>query len=430
MPRYSNVSTKDDQSNPPAPLSPASIHEGPPIQPAEPSPQRETENPSSTRRKSKKLTKKPPPGRELRPERQSFKGPTDIELNISAADNTDINTNWPLSNTPPHQPQQQTYTHTSYNEPHDPNNWDHLRYSLPVSSYSYNYSLTTPGVDNFGDEASGGIAEIAGIAMGVADTTAHNSGIEAMRYNTPGYDARDAPTYGEDAPLASAAEPLMVDTQARNSPPQSNRLMSPARSEKRLSMHSATNRSSLMPLNEDAASLGVASPTPSRTPSVSYMSETYSEPPNHRYSRNLDPSLITFDRFDPDSIEDDGDYGLHYPAQSRSKRTSMLSFHSNRGSTLSLSHSQDGRGGLTPPPRSSRASTDQGAYESPSEQGADLPPTTAYTGLENYDEEKQAWEKKEVRSNKRKMWILALIVFILVVGGGVGGIIGEYYVKK
>lgn len=40
------------------------------------------------------------------------------------------------------------------------------------------YSVTTPGADNFGEQAAGGIA---GIALGVASANERESGIEAMR---------------------------------------------------------------------------------------------------------------------------------------------------------------------------------------------------------------------------------------------------------
>lgn len=40
------------------------------------------------------------------------------------------------------------------------------------------FSVTTPGADNFGDQAAGGIA---GIALNVASANARESGIEAMR---------------------------------------------------------------------------------------------------------------------------------------------------------------------------------------------------------------------------------------------------------
>ena len=260
--------------------------------------------------------------------------------------------------------------------------------------------------------------------MAIANDNVHDRGVEGLRISTS-YDAQDV-QHSEP----SASEPLVVERRSSTTQ-QHDRLMSPAQSVKRLSTQSNTTRNSLMPLTQDSASMGAASPTPSRSPSVavSYLqSDTYSEAPNHRYSRNLDPSLITFDRFDPDSIEDDGDYGLHYPAQSRSKRASLLSFHSNRGSAVSLSPSRADGATL---PKSAGTSTDNhGVYTAPSDGGAEGVQTTAYTGLENYDQEKQAWEKKEVRSNKRKMWILAIIIFILVVGGGVGGIVGEYYVKK
>ena len=57
-----------------------------------------------------------------------------------------------------------------------------LGYTNSVSQHSN----VSPGADNFGEQAAGGIA---GIAMGVADTHARESGLEAMR-NTPGYDPR------------------------------------------------------------------------------------------------------------------------------------------------------------------------------------------------------------------------------------------------
>lgn len=68
------------------------------------------------------------------------------------------------------------------------------------------YSHITPGADNFGEQAAGGLS---GVARSVADQRARESGLEAMR-NTPGYDAddmhmgtyRDSPYRQQEGPFA------------------------------------------------------------------------------------------------------------------------------------------------------------------------------------------------------------------------------------
>lgn len=241
-------------------------------------------------------------------------------------------------------------------------------------------SATTPGVDNFGETAGGGIS---GIAMSIADAHARESGLEAMR-NTPGYNPR------QEMPPHEVYE--------RPAPHQD---------------HSST---SLTPLGAAAFPPGVATPhsmsTLSRSPPNSYH-EAYSDTP-YRYSRNVDPNLS---EFDPNSIEDDGDDGLEYRTQ-------------NRRSMLSLGHHSDRdipagaavAGGAA-------AGGIMGTFGGMVGRNAGSKPHYNAVGGsgDNYDlggEKKSEWLSSQGKGNKKlRLLVIALVAF-LIVGGIAGGIAG------
>jgi exo-beta-1,3-glucanase (GH17 family) len=311
-----------------------------------------------------------------------------------------------------------------------------LGYTNSVSQHSN----VSPGADNFGEQAAGGIA---GIAMGVADTHARESGLEAMR-NTPGYDPR------MEMNDRSGYDPRMVGQQQQQQgwdprmgpPPQGydptfaqqghdprenyDQVMynrpAPPRQE--------ISQSSLTPLGPAAFPPGIttqqARSTASRSPH-SFTHEPYADnpyPPNEfRYSRNLDPSL---GEFDPNSIEDDGDDGLEYRQH-------------NRGSMLSLGHNSDragsaagaaatggvmgGLGGLLGRKTGGNASGGP-QYD---------PVHTAYGGAgPNYDlgEQKSEWLKSQSKGKNKLRWIVGVVVAILIIGGIAGGVVGGILSKK
>ncbi|PMD14310.1 glycoside hydrolase family 17 protein [Hyaloscypha hepaticicola] len=247
------------------------------------------------------------------------------------------------------------------------------------------YDIVTPGADNFSEQASGGLA---GIARGVADAHARESGLEAMR-NTPGYDPRMEQT-GFD-PRQQGGEP---------------------------------SQTSLTPLGAAAFPPGRSTPqtrsTTSRSPH-SFIHEPYADVPYNRYSRNMDPSL---GEVDPSSIEDDGDEGLEYR-------------HNNRGSLLSLGNHSDRNvlagagaavtGGVLGGLLGKRAATGSGPQYNP---------VTEYAGAggNNYDlgkgEEKSEWLNKQSTGSKKLRWIVGIVVAFLIIGGIAGGVVGGILSKK
>ena len=305
------------------------------------------------------------------------------------------------------------------------------------------YEIVTPGADNFSEQASGGLA---GIARGVADAHARESGLEAMR-NTPGYDPRMEQT-GFD-PRQQGFDPRMqqqafnqqgVDPRHQGFDPQYQAFDPAMHPQQRFDqgMHPQHEQSpydrppprgepsqtSLTPLGAAAFPPGISTPqtrsTTSRSPH-SFIHEPYADVPYNRYSRNMDPSL---GEVDPNSIEDDGDEGLEYR-------------HNNRGSLLSLGHHSDpnvpaaagaaATGGILGGLLGKRAATGSGPQYNP---------VTEYAGAggNNYDlgrgEEKSEWLNKQSTGSKKLRWIVGIIVAFLIIGGIAGGVVGGILSKK
>lgn len=159
------------------------------------------------------------------------------------------------------------------------------------------HSNITPGADNFGEAAGGGMA---GIAYTVAERNARESGLEAMRglgypqqtYQQQGQWENQGQTYNQHGAGVGEAAPR---------PPQGLRDPFVDRG----------SQSTLQTLSASAVSVGAATPvarTPSRSPH-SFMNELYTDDPYQSYSRQQDPHLGVVN---PMEIEDDGDDGLVY----------------------------------------------------------------------------------------------------------------------
>lgn len=276
------------------------------------------------------------------------------------------------------------------------------------------YSNITPGADNFGEQAEGGIT---GIAMGVADAHARESGLDALR-NTPGYDSssemqmhdyEDSPPY----PQQSSREGPFSDLYAR---PIS---------------HHEHSQSSLGPHDAVPFLPGVATPSRSmvsRSPHSSN-NDQYSDNPYNRYSRNLDPTLSS--GFDPNSIEDDGDDGLEYRNQ-------------HGGSILNLGHGSDravpvaaagaAAGGIMGKLGGGKLGGLVGRSASGTPKYNPVQ-NTAYSGSgpNNYSSdrpEKSEWLAKQSSGRKRLKWIVGILVALIIVGAIVGGVVGGILSKK
>jgi exo-beta-1,3-glucanase (GH17 family) len=323
--------------------------------------------------------------------------------------------------------------------------------------------IVTPGADNFSEQASGGLA---GIAMGVAEAHARESGLEAMR-NTPGYDPRMEMSGGQSGfnPVQHQGfDPRMQQQQfnpvhLQGSDPrqlhpqqgfdQSSQYQQqfdpsmqhphdprgmpqledspynrpPARGE--------VSQSSLTPLGAAAFPPGMATPqsrsTISRSPH-SFNHEPYADVPYNRYSRNIDPSL---GEVDPNSIEDDGDEGLEY-------------INRNRGSMLSLGHHSDrnvpsaaGAAGAAATGGVLGALGGLVGRKAVGSTGTQYNPVhDAYggAGANNYNlgngEEKSEWLSKQSTGNKKLRWIVGILIVFLICGGIAGGVVGGILSKK
>ena len=255
-------------------------------------------------------------------------------------------------------------------------------------------SNITPGADNFGEQAAGGIA---GIALGVADTHARESGLDAMR-NMPGYNPNQMHRQSyQDSPFADPRP--VYEPYGRPQPRPEN------------------SHSSLQPLGAAAIPPAMVSPHPRSIASATASSHTFNNDPysdnpyEMRHSRNLDSD------FDPNIIEDDGDDGLEYTNRRRSRIS--LGRHSDPAAAAAGGAAAGGilgsLGGLV-----GRTASGNQVYNPVQ--------NTAYGGPNNYDlgtgPEKSAWLNKQSKGNKKMAWLIGAIAAFLVIGGIVGGVVG------
>ena len=252
-------------------------------------------------------------------------------------------------------------------------------------------SLVTPMEDNQGPKSSRAHnAGITGVAMSVADARQRESGIEAMR-NTPTHDPRDLYPYDD----VFARPVLRQDMSSTSLTPFGNAGLSPG-------MQTPNSRST----TSGARSLNSENP---------YSDNAF--PISTRHSRNLedlDPSI----GFDPDSIADDGDDGLHYGQQA--KRVSMLS----------LDHSTDRLAGGAPAKTGMMAAL--GGLVGRKGSGDHYDPANAHVapGATDYPQEgEKGTLAARVAQKKRKKWCIlitgAIILAAIVAAAIAAGIIAS-----
>lgn len=336
------------------------------------------------------------------------------------------------------------------------------------------YSNVTPGVDNFGEQAAGGIA---GIAMGVADTHARESGLEAMR-NTPGYRSNemDEDTYNDvphpgqmprqahypqnemrgnaypnqpppgHMPQHRGQDPYEMRGNAYTDlPPQAHTPRQQAYNPNQVysnthldapSRQMAYDQYSRPPSDPFQGSPGMITPQSRSTGSRSLHSsnnDAYPEATLNRYSRNFDPALAM--DFDPNTIEDDGDDGLEY---GNPNRISMLSIgHSSRrsvnataaggaaGGAVAAGGIMGALGGLTGRNASGNIAYD--AVHNAPPAGATPPAAGAGAAV---PQEKSEWLSEQSSGKKKMRWLIGIVVALLVIGGVVGGVVGGLLSKK
>ncbi|KAH7126181.1 glycoside hydrolase superfamily [Dactylonectria macrodidyma] len=243
----------------------------------------------------------------------------------------------------------------------------------------------TPGSDNFGETASGGMA---GIAYNVADRNPRNSGMDAMHGG------------GQVPPPPSRSQYPPPPLNAYS--PQSNGGYSPEAAYNN-SPHMGGSHSSLAGLGAGAVPHGSHSP---------HRADPYADDPYQGFSSRNSASAANLGIVNPNDIEDDGDDGISYH---RNQRNSMLSLpHSDRGrraaataagaggaaaagSLLAAGHSSGERGG----------DYDMGAREKPSD-----------------------WLQQNQHKSKKWKWAIIIIVVLIVAGGIAGGVVGSMLSKK
>lgn len=293
-------------------------------------------------------------------------------------------------------------------------------------------SNITPGADNFGEAAAGGLS---GVAYSVADRHPRESGVEAMsgpNYPQQAYQSQQQQQYGRGAgngPYGNdqASQGLHPAAYAAGYTGDRN------------------SHSSLAGLNAAAVPPGAASPgmrTPSRSPHRAY-NDLYSDDPYQGYSGMPNPSLGVVN---PHDIEDDGDEGLEYGR--RGHRTSMLSLggSSNRSGHHGTAAAAAGAGaggaaagagvmgalgGLVGRNAAGRSGGPSGQYDpvhngSTGYQGGG----SAYDLGSNRAEKSSDWLSKQSGSSKKWKWVIIIGIGLVIAAGIACGIVFGVVLKN
>ncbi|KAL3956858.1 hypothetical protein ACCO45_009704 [Purpureocillium lilacinum] len=260
--------------------------------------------------------------------------------------------------------------------PRGPNDGMYERPSYPGPSN------ITPGADNFSDTASGGMA---GIAYGVADRNARESGLDAMHPPPP-----------SRAQYPNAPRPPYSPHNT------GGYLYDPSGNGRGGNIVDRDSHSSLNPFGTPIAASG--SHSPARSMRSFAHSEPYADDPYQAYSRNGNANLGVVD---PNAIEDDGDDGLHYPR--RSQRNSMLSAsNSDRGRAAGIGAAAAGGAAVAGGATTAMLASAEGG------------------GGHVYDAGPSREKKTDKRHSKRWRWAIIILVFLIVAGAIVGGVVGSF----
>ncbi|KAL9077486.1 MAG: hypothetical protein Q9161_000332 [Pseudevernia consocians] len=282
---------------------------------------------------------------------------------------------------------------------------------LGHSSSNRTASTITPEADNWGDRAVGG--GMTGIALGVANTNARESGIEALRSLDGTQPARALPperydTMPTDTPYIPA--PLSHSRDPFASPaPSSN----PFEDE----------RGDVSPSPGDLTPRGYPSthsiPMSEYPPQDVYENSrsSYTDNPYNRFSTAWD-SRVGHGDIDPNEIEDDGD---DYGAPPIRPRRSILGLNGEGAATAAGGVAATGGilgtlGGLV----GKTASGSNGVRDPSGQYGA--VPGSSGPGFDD-GVEKSAWLSKQTSGRRRLQWIVGTIVVLAIIGGIVGGVI-------
>ncbi|KAF7536456.1 hypothetical protein G7Z17_g13047 [Cylindrodendrum hubeiense] len=236
----------------------------------------------------------------------------------------------------------------------------------------------TPGSDNFGESASGGMA---GIAYNVADRNPRNSGMDAIHSGQvpppPSRSQYPPPPVNPYSPQSS------YEAAYGNSP------------------HTGGSHSSLAGLGAAAVPPGSHSP---------HRGDLYADDPYQGFTSRNSASAANLGIVNPNDIEDDGDDGISYH---RNQRNSMLSLpHSDRGRRAAAAAAGAG-GGVAAGSLLSAGHSGGGDYDTATPR-----------------EKPSEWLEQNQHTSKKWKWAIIIIVGVLIVGGIVGGVVGSQLSKK
>lgn len=279
---------------------------------------------------------------------------------------------------------------------------------VPQAPYYQPQANVTPGADNYSQAASGGVA---GIAYGVAERNARDSGLDAMA----------GPNYPQQA--YQAPQPYSAAQNLRPAP-----MAYAGGSSGSVDRNS---HSSLQQLNAAAVPMGQSSPGFREAGSGHGL---YTDDPFQGYSRH---SNVNLGFVDPSEIYDDGDDGLEY-GRNEQYRKSMLSLggSSGKGRENAGAAAAGGAagaagaagvmgaiGGLVGARNGRDGGGQYNAVHNTGYQGA---------GASTYDlggtqAEKSAWLAKQSSSAKRWRWaIIGGVALVIAAGIGLGVYFGIF----
>ena len=357
------------------------------------------------------------------------------------------------NNSPPSPPTHRPNTSTAYQLPEDTDlnppsprprvhvntrqAWESTQGArgLDHSTSNRTASTITPGADNMGEAAGGGIA---GIAYGVANTNERESGVEALR------SLENIPEAGRGIPPERDFDTLGTSTPYVPAPPPSNRgsyardpFSSPAPSTQ--SNPFDDRRMSGIP------SPGALTPRAHRSSNSIPMAEyqppgpyndrptSLTDGPYNRYSSAWDHRVGRGD-INPDEIDDDEDDGMVPRPLGQRKSYMGMGGHPERGLPQGTAAGSAGGiatggvlgalGGLV-----GRSNNIPNGSRDPSGQYGPVPGSSSGPGFDNTAVEKSPWLTKQTSGSKRIRWIIGILGLLIVLGAIAGGIAGGLHKK-
>lgn len=313
---------------------------------------------------------------------------------------------------PPPPPEHRSNASSSYQLPPINTNADASR-DLNHSLSHRTTSTVTPGADNLGEDAAGG--GLGGIALGIANTHARDSGMEALRSvesldrnatGLPaerGYETTDTP-YIPAPPntMSYRRDPFVSPAPSRRSDPfDDNRRLSMAPSPGQIAPRAMGHQSlDNIPMSE----------YPAQGAYADSRNSSYLDNPYNRYSTAWDTRVAQGD-IDPNQLDDGDDDGM--PP------------HVHRASPAGAAHGSAGAGGIMGALGGLVGKKNTIRHESRDTSGYYGPvggPVPNDGGIEKSD-----WLNRQTAGRKRLRWVVGILVALAAVGAIVGGVVGAMH---